>query len=121
MPSVRVLCLVGEISNAKCIVFFNHHWMQWIARQQMFDIGEHQFLVLLFMLNAKFNQRGGVMRARMVKKPFDALVDCFPISEDFFYSRTREQATLRAWELFTNAVVIGIEQHPERRMVGLKF
>ena len=83
----------------------------------MQDVGEDQFLVLLFVVEAELDQ----CRERRVLRGIVAtrahrVIDVRAICKHRLERRARQQAALRPGMLVADAVVVGIEEHPERRI-----
>jgi hypothetical protein len=97
---------------------------QGALRQQVLDVGEHQFLMLLLVLQPQRDQRlelAALARIELAgQQARHARVDVGPVGAHLRHRRPRQQAALGARMLFADAVVIGVEQHPERRMERLE-
>jgi hypothetical protein len=94
--------------------------VQRVHRQQVFDVGEQQLLVLLLVLQAELHQltQLGVVRAR--QQGGDARVHVRAVGLDFGQARPRDQAALRARVLLAHALVVAVEQHPKAGVEGLE-
>lgn len=83
----------------------------------MLEIGEDQFLVLLLVVDAEFEQRAQFRCQRGIGNELrDVPVDVMAVGEHFRERRTRQQAAFRAWVARPDRDVVGIEQYPELRI-----
>src|SRR5260370_3514829 len=87
---------------------------QRVGPKRMFDVGDQQFLVLLFVIDAQFRQlehaaRGCVGSQQLVH----VLIDMASILLHFIQSRTRKRVAQRLVRLLTYGVVIGVEKIAE--------
>ena len=91
-------------------------------RQGVFDVGEQQFLVLLLVLQAEFDERGelGVVAAR-AQQCLQTFVDVRAPAFHVGKQRARDQAALGARELLADAVVVAVEEHAEARVEGAEL
>ena len=82
----------------------------------MLDIGEHQFLVLLFVMQPEFDYRrhGRILVA--LQEFVHLRIDVLAIRVDFGQTRPRNHAALGARMLVAHGVVVGIEQDLEMRI-----
>jgi hypothetical protein len=90
--------------------------VQRILREQMLDVGKHQFLVLLFVLQAQFDQRGERLVDAAGQQVGNAAVDIRAVVPDDTHARSGQEPPLGARVLVAHAVVVRVEEHPERRM-----
>ena len=95
---------------------------QRVLRQQVLDIGQHQFLVLLLVLQTQFEQIGQ-LRARSrtgigLQQTDHARIDILPVGAHLKHAGPGQQAALGARMARADAVVIRIEQHPKSAMKG---
>ena len=91
-------------------------------RKRVQDVGQHQFLVLLLVIETDFDQRhefGERVLAGLVKEFHDRGVDVPAIGGDLFRARTGEVAALVAGVARTGTDIIGIEQIGIIGMEGL--
>jgi hypothetical protein len=75
----------------------------------VFDVGEHEFLVLLFVMQAKLEHReqfGKLRRIETVEERQQMLVHVSPIPVDLLHRRPGEQTALRAAMPFTGSDVV---------------
>lgn len=91
----------------------------------MLDVGQQQLLVLLFVVQAKGDQRAQRAtfvgaRSRSRQQCLHALVDVRPVALDGGHAGPAEQPALRPRMLLTDALVIAVEQHAEVRIEGLE-
>lgn len=94
---------------------------QGVAGQQVQDVGEHQLLVLLLVLQAQLDQATQCSVVRHGGHPTcHAGVHVGPVGEHLVQRWPREQPALRAGVLGAHTVVVGVEQHPERRCKRLE-
>ncbi len=84
--------------------------VEWIAREDVLDVGEHQFLVLLFMMQAKGHD------GEQVK---DMLIDVAAVSIGLLHARARDQPAFRPAVPLSQRVVIRVEEIGVLRMKGL--
>jgi hypothetical protein len=67
---------------------------QRVLREQVQDVGEQQFLVLLFVVDAKLNQFKGLIRQRAKLQLFlQKMVDVLAIGVDFTQCRAGQKTT----------------------------
>jgi hypothetical protein len=76
------------------------------------DVGEQQFLMLLFVLQAELDQRVDRWVVRRGEQRRHALVDLRTIGLDLGQAGTRDEAALRPRMLLAHLVVVAVEQHP---------
>ena len=96
--------------------------IQRALRQQVLDVGEDQFLVLLLVLQAEFEQRRQFLVVGVLgQQARDAAVDVGAVGAHFGHRRARQQPALGARMAVADAVVVGVEQDPERRMERLEL
>ena len=77
--------------------------------------GDDEFLVLLFVLQAKLQEVFDFSRSGAIpQQGEDSVVDVRTIIQNLAQTGAGEQATLGAGEFLADAVVIGIEQHAIR-------
>jgi hypothetical protein len=93
-----------------------------VVRQQVLDVGEYQFLVLLFVLQAERDQCGqrrveSTARLRL-EQASHARIDVGTVGAHFVERRARQQAALGTRMLRADAVVIRVEQDPEGAVEG---
>src|SRR5690348_13391205 len=94
--------------------------MKRIAPESVLDIGNEQFLVLLFMVQAERYQLlylGG-HRARL-KQLEHVLIDMGAILADFLQRGARESIAQRFFRLLPHGVVIGVKKIPKLRVKRL--
>src|ERR1700723_2410636 len=68
---------------------------QWILRKQMQDIGQQQFLVLLFVVTAQFDDAEDVFRRRSLQQFGHSPIHMLAKPENVLERRPREQAAQR--------------------------
>ena len=101
--------------------------VQRALRQQMQDVGEDQFLVLLLVLHTEFDQRRQCFNVGIVgvaipvgQQTRDAGVDIGAPGAHLVHRRARQQAAPGARIALADAVVVRVEQHPKGWMKGLE-
>jgi len=81
------------------------------------DVGQQQFLMLLFVLQPQRHESGqagiGGMR---VEQLLDAVVDRGAIPLHIGQRRSRDEPALRARVYLADALVVAVEQHPKARI-----
>ena len=87
--------------------------MQRVLREQMQDVGQQQFLMLLFMIAAELDQRCDCGRKIVLHKRRHRTVDMVAIRGDRLERRAGDHAASRTRLTRANALVIGIEQEIE--------
>ena len=87
----------------------------------MQHIGQQQLLVLLLVLQSQFDQgqEHCTVQPRL-QQNLHTLVNVGTVCQHLSKRRPREQPALGAWMFGTDTVVVGVEKHPERRVVRLK-
>jgi hypothetical protein len=88
-----------------------------ILREQVLHVGEDQLLVLLLVVRAELDhvaQRRALLL--VLEQPQEMSVDVLAIGVHLRERRAREQPALRPRILRSNAVVVRVEQHAERRL-----
>ncbi len=98
--------------------------VQRIEREQVLDVGQQQFLVLLLVVEAEFQQRRTFRVAVITfEQSIHSLVNARAIIEHFRKRGPRQQAPLRARMHRADRLVIGIEQvlplRMQRHVTGL--
>ena len=94
---------------------------QRVARQQVLDVGQQQFLVLLFMLQAQLQQRGQTrrrLRAPVLEHLQHALVHRLAIGQHPRQRGPGQQPALGTRMPRTHLLVVGVEQHAEVGIEG---
>ena len=93
---------------------------QRIARESVFDVCEHQLLMLLFVVDSQFDDACHFLRAvsgpvetEAMQQSRHALIDGVSILEYFGHRRPRQQSAPSAGKSFADAVVVGIEERLE--------
>ncbi len=84
-----------------------------VLRKGVQDVGEQQFLVLLLVMQADFEDREHALRflrRHLLDQPLDRRIDMRAIAGDVLAVRPRDQAALRARMARTGGDVIGVEQ-----------
>src|SRR5260370_818441 len=100
--------------------------VEWIAREDVLDVGEHQFLVLLFMMQAKGHDGGELGQSPLIELPQqvkDMLIDVAAVSIGLLHARARDQPAFRpAGPLAQPGVIRGEEKGVFwlKRLVPLK-
>ena len=87
-----------------------------VAREEMLDVGEQEFLVLLLVMQAEFGQRRRVRVQRPLEEALHRRVDVPAVRQHGREVGTRQQAALGAGMPVADAVVVRVEQHAERRV-----
>src|SRR4029077_10436885 len=93
-----------------------------ILCEGMQDVREHQFLMLLLMIEADFDERADVAKlgfVRLAEELYDGRNDICSIGRDLLGARPRDVATAMPRMTRTGADIIGIEQDREVGMEGL--
>jgi hypothetical protein len=93
------------------------HRLQRIARQHVLDVGEHQLLVLLLVLQTEFDQRIDLGVVRRVQQGRHTVVHGTPIRHHLGQRRTRHQPALRTRMLGTDLLVVAVVEHTKLRIV----
>ena len=86
---------------------------QGVAPQQVQDIGQHQFLVLLFVLQSQFDQTGSGLPAGFIGRCHEILhgrIDMAAVGVNVGQSGPSEQAPLRSGVAWAQRLVVGVEQ-----------
>ncbi len=95
---------------------------QRVLREQMQNVGQQQFLMLLFMIAAELDQRCDCGRKIVLQKRRHRAVDMVAICDDRLERRTGDHAASGTGLTRADALVIGIEQETEvaieRAVVG---
>ena len=83
-----------------------------VARQRMQDVGEQQFLVLLFVIQPQGDDRldGGPLAAAFLEQRDHRLVDMLAIRMHLVHRGPREQAALRARMARAERLVVRVEK-----------
>ena len=89
---------------------------QRVLREQMQDVGEQQFLMLLFVIAAEFDQLGDGRRKIVLHERRHRAVDMIAIGDDRLERGARDHAASRTRLTSADALVIGIEQEIELRI-----
>ncbi len=84
-----------------------HRRAERVLRQRVLDVGQQQFLVLLLVRDAQFDQIGA---GRIVDQPLHRLVDMGAPADHFAQRRPRQHAAAAAQDALALGLVIGIEQ-----------
>ena len=84
-----------------------------VERKGVFQVGDHQLLVLLLMVQAQFDQRraclpGGVVRP--VGEGGDGIIHIGAVSGDFSHGRPGHEAAMGARILRADSLVVGVEE-----------
>ena len=89
--------------------------LDWIARQQVLNVGKNQFLMLLLVMQTEFNQAGegcwqsvGVCHGQHAGH---GLVDVMAIGQHVPKPGARQQTTFGARMFVAHRVVVGVEEH----------
>ncbi len=81
----------------------------------MLDVHEHQFLVLLLVVQSQPNEAGHVIReALAVQQCSDSSVDLEPVGSDFGDTGPCDDAAPWPRVLLSDGLVVAVEQHPVR-------
>ncbi|MCY1362233.1 hypothetical protein D9M69_489380 [compost metagenome] len=83
---------------------------QRILREQVQDVGQQQFLVLLLMLQAERDQRSLRVGLGAAKQRHHRLVHGLAVGQHLVQRRARQQSALRARMARADCFVIGVEQ-----------
>lgn len=92
-----------------------------ILREGMQDVGEHQFLMLLLVVEPDLDQRrdlAKLVRAGLAEEFADGRIDVFAIGADLIGARSGDVAAMIAGMSRAGADVIGIEQEREIGVEG---
>ena len=79
----------------------------------MFEVRDHQFLVLLFVMQAKRNdgcQRCQLPLINLLQQLKDMLIDIPAVLIGLFDRRPRDEATFGSAMAFPKGVVVGVKQ-----------
>ncbi len=89
---------------------------QRVLREQVQDIGQQQFLMLLFMIAAEFDQFGDGRRQVFLHERGHRAVDMIPVRSDRLERRAGDHAP--SWTRLTSAdaLIVGVEQEIELRI-----
>ena len=90
------------------------------AKQQVFDVCQQQFLVLLFVLQAQLDQAGHFAVVGQGQQLQDAFIDRFTPAQHLGQAGAGQQAALGARVFVAHGVVITVEQHLEGRVEGFE-
>ncbi len=90
--------------------------MQRVLREQVQNIREQQFLVLLFVVAAEFDQFGDGRRKIVLHQRSHRAIDMLAIRVNRIQSGTRDHAASGARLTGADALVIGVEQEIELRI-----
>src|SRR5262249_25845211 len=90
-----------------------------ITREKMFDVREHQLLMLLLVVDSQLDDslrcdRLGTRQA--TQKPGNLRIDCVAVFKNLRHGWTREQAAPRTRKLIADAVVVRVEEDLVVRM-----
>jgi hypothetical protein len=92
---------------------------QRVDREDVLDVHQDQFLMLLFVLQAQFDEGRGLMphrRAGLINQPQHRRADMVAIGADRIDRRARQKPAFRPWVAWPGRLVIGIEQISEGRI-----
>ena len=92
---------------------------QRVGPEGVLDVGEHQLLVLLFVVQAQLEQRPhlAVFIQAPARQGFaDGAVHEGPVGHHFVGARTRQQPPLRARVHCAHGLVVGVEEEAEARV-----
>ena len=87
-----------------------------IAPVHVQDIGHHELLMLLLMMEPDANDGRGLFDLRVAgafEEPTEMCVYLVSVVEHFIQRRSRQKATLRARVLFPHGVVVRVEENFE--------
>ena len=87
-----------------------------LMRQHVLDVHQKQFLVLLFVVEAKFDERVDHRGVRSAQQPLHRMIDMCAIRADLLDTGSAHEPTLIAWPAITDGLVVRIEQVRERRV-----
>ena len=94
--------------------------LQRVDREQMLDVGQQQFLMLLFVMQAQCHQHGKFGIILTVLQMFDdRIVDALAKTQHLLKRRSAEQTALGTRMHRANRLVVGIEQVAPFRMQWL--
>ena len=101
----------GKLRNftRDCRFGLPHRRAERVLREEMFEVGEQQFLMLLFVLDAEFDQRvrrGGQIGQRGLHRGIDMRAP----DADVVERRAGQQAALRARVARAFGLIIAVEQ-----------
>ena len=91
----------------------------------MFDVGEDQFLVLLFVLQTQlyrfcqFSPSGAIQGAAL-QQGVHALIHGVAPFHDLMQARARQEPALGSRVALAHGVVIAVEEHAKGRVIGLE-
>jgi len=95
--------------------------MERIVAQDVLEIGQHEFLMLLLVVQPERHERREARPGRVVERRDQrphGLVDMGPVGVDLGHRRAREQTALGAGVAAAHGLVIGIEQIAVIRVAG---
>ncbi len=102
---------VSQQLRRRCLRSRIHDRRQRIAGKDVLDIGQQQFLVLLFMVQSEFDRRTNISRIVSRTEQFsDLVINMSPESANILNQRPRQQTAPGPWMHLARRVVIGIEQ-----------
>ncbi len=112
LEQTAVEVLIGErrSSARRARRMLRESRQQRIAREQVFDVGEQQFLVLLLVVQSECQYACELRGEALLQKLEHSLVDPFPVSEYLLHGRARQQSAARAGVHRAYGVVIGVEE-----------
>ena len=85
--------------------------MQWVLREDVFDVHQQQLLVLLLVLQAQLDPAhdfGRVLLRRVDEQVAHCAIDVLTEAVDVFDARARDQSTLKPWKGRAMGFVIGV-------------
>ena len=89
---------------------------QRVLREQMQNVGEQQFLMLLFVIASEFDQLGDGRRKIVLHERFHRAVHVMPVGGDRLERGARDHAASGTGLTSADAFVIGVEQEIELRI-----
>ncbi len=90
----------------------------WVLREQVQNIGQHQLLMLLFVITAELDQLSDGRRKIILHQRRHRAVDMVAIRSDRLQRRAREHAASGTRLTRAYALVVGVEQEIELRIEG---
>ena len=82
---------------------------QWVFSEERKDIRQHQFLMLLLVVDPRLDQRKGFFRHRLRHEPPQIFVNMSAIGAHLFNRGPRQEPSLRSRMPHAKALVIGVE------------
>ncbi len=107
---------VGASVRRYCLAI---RWLQRIAGEQVLDVGEQQFLVLLFVMNPERGAGSDLFCIGVVwrfEQHAHVLIHIVPVFPDLFQRGPGQQAALKPRVELAHAFVVGIEKEAEAGM-----